>query len=214
MFNCYHKTRTQSAMVSVTHAPSSRPFQQGSWKVSPEMFLQTSLGRRFHQSLAAYMSRTSCVTRASPRHFVEGGARAASSGSVAPTAVEKEGEYERGERGGGWGTETKSKRSIHDTCDLVCCYGQHESRNRLILLVSQVNFKCEMLFGSEKILIFQSRRMYLRRSARVAQFLLNQACQYSPFWLTGCTLQRRPMIGCLFQPHCATSQLHSRKMHF
>ena len=56
------------------------------------------------------------------------------------------------------------------------------------------------------------RRMYLRWSARVAQFLVNQACQFSHFWLTGCTLQQRTVIGC--QPHCATSQLHSRRMHF
>ena len=45
-----------------------------------------------------------------------------------------------------------------------------------------------------------ARRMYLRWSARVAQFLFNQACQFSPFWLTGCTPQRRTLIGCLFQP--------------
>ena len=64
-------------------------------------------------------------------------------------------------------------------------------------------------------------------------FLFNQACPFSPFWLTGCTLyngeqwlavsssqhcatsqlhsRRRTVIGCLFQPHCATSQLHSTR---
>ena len=43
------------------------------------------------------------------------------------------------------------------------------------------------------------RRMYLRWSARVAQFLFNQACILSLFWLTGCPLQRRTMIGFLIQ---------------
>ena len=57
-------------------------------------------------------------------------------------------------------------------------------------------------------------RLYLRWSARVAQFLFNQLCQFSPFWLTDCVLQRWIMIGCLFQPHCATSQLHCMRMHF
>ena len=40
----------------------------------------------------------------------------------------------------------------------------------------------------------------LKWSARVAQFLFNQACQFSPYWLTGCAPQRRTLIGCLFQP--------------
>ena len=30
--------------------------------------------------------------------------------------------------------------------------------------------------------------MYLRWSARVAQFLFNQACQFSPFWLYATTV--------------------------
>ena len=59
------------------------------------------------------------------------------------------------------------------------------------------------------------KRMYLKWRARVAQFLFNQACQFSSFWLSGCTPQRGTVIGCLLQPHCATiSQLHSRRMHF
>ena len=33
-----------------------------------------------------------------------------------------------------------------------------------------------------------SRRMYLRCSAHVAQFLVSQGCQFSVFWLTGCTV--------------------------
>ena len=53
-----------------------------------------------------------------------------------------------------------------------------------------------------------SRSMCIRWSARVAQFLFPQACQFSPFWLTGCTPQQRTVIGCL----CATSQF--RRMDF
>ena len=44
-------------------------------------------------------------------------------------------------------------------------------------------------------LITKDPRMYLRWSARVAQLLLNQSCQFILFWLTGCTLQREQWLA-------------------
>ena len=66
-----------------------------------------------------------------------------------------------------------------------------------------------VIYYNPKLLFFP-RRMYLRWSAHVAQFLSKQACQFNSLWLIAWLYSIAVNnVGCLFQPHCATSQLRT-----
>ena len=78
-------------------------------------------------------------------------------------------------------------------------YSRNKIKNNALLAVEVLDIKNRVA----------SRRMCLRWSALVAQFLFNQALKFGPIWLTGCTLQRQTMIGCHFQSQSSCSLFYN-----